>query len=254
MTGPGRKFGLIGYPLGHSWSKGYFMAKFAQAGPEGCSYENFEIPSASLLREIVDGNPDLAGLNVTIPYKQAVLEFLDYIDPVAAEIGAVNTIVISRSGGRIRLSGYNTDVTGFTNSLMQKMPVHGTRALVFGMGGSSLAVKFALKVLDIIYISVSRKAGPYSIDYTGVTDDIAASHKVWINCTPVGMFPHSDEKLPLPYHCLTPEHLLYDLVYNPEVTEYLKMGLSAGANTMNGSVMLYEQAEAAWKIWNASPV
>jgi shikimate dehydrogenase len=250
MKSQNRKFGLIGYPLGHSYSKGHFTNKFNQEGLNNYSYENFEIESVGLIREIVQKNPDLIGLNVTIPYKQSVIPYLDHIDFEAALIGAVNTIRISNINHSAYLSGYNTDIIGFTKSLNHwqlKLPV---KALVLGTGGSSLAVKNALGKMGISFQSVSRIPGENCISYRMVTKKIAGDHLLWINCTPVGMFPQINQKLPLPYEMLSDHHYLFDLIYNPEVTEFLKMGEKAGAKVMNGSVMLFEQAEASWEIWN----
>jgi shikimate dehydrogenase len=251
MQNQNRKFGLIGFPLGHSYSKNHFTRKFEREGLAYHSYENFEIPSVDQIVKIIRTNRDLIGLNVTIPYKQAVMRFLDELDPVAEEIGAVNTIRISRTGTNPVLCGYNTDAEGFTRSLARWSPDRSLSALVFGTGGSSLAVKYALEKMGIRYLQVSRTPMEGGITYGDLTRELAAAHLLWINCTPVGMFPRISEKLPLPYEYLTPAHYLYDLVYNPEITEFLKMGIKAGSSTLNGSAMLYEQAEASWRIWNA---
>jgi shikimate dehydrogenase len=244
-----RQFGLIGYPLGHSFSKGHFTSKFEREGLEGFSYENFEIESAGEVRGIISSHPNLVGLNVTIPHKKAVMPFLDEIDPVAREIGAVNTIKVIRTGDRSRLHGYNTDATGFTRSLAGWKLYPSVRALIFGNGGSSLAVKYALDQAGIRYTQVSRNPAGPELDYGSITEEVAMGHLLWINCTPVGMFPDISRMLPLPYQFLTSSHYLYDLVYNPEVTEFLRMGKLAGAFTRNGRAMLYEQAEASWEIW-----
>jgi shikimate dehydrogenase len=243
------KFGLVGYPLGHSYSKEHFTRKFEQEGLLQCSYNNFEIESASLIRYIFATHEDLIGLNVTIPHKQAVIPFLDFIDPVAREIGAVNTIKVNRSGSTMTLTGYNTDVIGFSKS-MEKWPLNNSlKALVFGTGGSSLAVKYVLMQLGIEYETVSRQKRIDSLTYEEISPSIVSNHLLWINCTPVGMFPKIGALLPLPYELLTTGHFLFDLVYNPDLTGFLKMGGLAGASIMNGRQMLYEQAEAAWKIW-----
>jgi len=253
MNPPDRKFGLIRYPLGHSYSKGHFTKKFDLEGLTCNSYENFEIESAGLVREIVQENPDLIGLNVTIPYKQSIIPYLDQIDPEASLIGAVNTIRITHSNNKTLLSGFNTDAIGFTKSLDRWQLNPSIKALVMGTGGSSLAVKYALGQLGIPFLSVSRNSGEDSISYNQITNEMTSEHLLWINCTPVGMFPKIDQKLPLPFEVLTDRHYLFDLIYNPETTEFLKMGQQAGAKVMNGSVMLYEQAEASWKIWNSIP-
>ena len=250
MQSQNKTFGLIGFPLGHSWSKGHFSRKFEREGLANHRYENFEIPSIGLIGKIIRETNDLVGLNVTIPYKQAVMSYLDEIDPVALKIGAVNTIKITRYGSRFILSGYNTDIIGFKISVT-RWPINtNIKALVFGSGGSSLAVKYALCQLGIEFTSVSRKIEEGFIPYEALTEEMVVDHLMWINCTPVGMFPNIHAKLPLLYKYLTPSHYLYDLVYNPEVTGFLSMGIEAGSRVMNGRTMLYEQAEASWEIWN----
>ncbi|MCX6223746.1 MAG: shikimate dehydrogenase [Bacteroidia bacterium] len=251
MQSQNKRFGLIGYPLGHSYSKSHFTRKFEQEELANHSYENYEIPTIVHIEKIIRETADLVGLNVTIPYKQSVMKYLDEIDPVAMKIGAVNTIKITRSGTRGILSGYNTDVTGFARSLTP-WPLNNTvKALVFGSGGSSLAIKYALGNLGIELTSVSRKKEEGLIPYEALTEEMVMGYLLWVNCTPVGMFPDMDGKLPLPYKYLTPGHFLYDLVYNPEITGFLKMGIEAGSSVMNGRMMLYEQAEASWEIWNS---
>lgn len=253
MQHQNKAFGLIGYPLGHSFSKGHFSNKFEREGLENHSYQNFEIPSIGLIKNIITDTADLIGLNVTIPYKKSVIGYLDEIDPVALKIGAVNTIKITRDGSRCILKGYNTDVIGFTRSLIRWPINNAYKALVFGSGGSSLAIKYALGQLGNDFISVSRKKDEGFIPYEGITKEMAMDCRLWVNCTPVGMFPDIHSILPLQYIYLTPDHYLFDLVYNPEITEYLKKGIEAGCNIMNGSTMLFEQAEASWEIWNSQP-
>lgn len=250
MHSQNKSFGLIGYPLGHSYSKSHFSGKFEREGLENHSYVNFEIQSIDKVIEIVQSNPNLAGLNVTIPHKQAIISYLDYIDPVAGKIGAVNTVKITRSGNRFLLSGYNTDAVGFINSIRSWHLEGKVKALVFGTGGSSLAITYALAQLKIDYVSVSRTRGQGFLSYSDLTRQLAMDHLLWVNCTPVGMFPDIKSRLSLPYEALTPGHYLFDLVYNPEITEFLKMGTEVGSKTMNGLRMLYEQAEESWKIWN----
>jgi len=249
MQNQKKQFGLIGFPLGHSFSKGHFSRKFEQESLLGYTYENFEIPSISQIGNIISENPDLMGLNVTIPYKREIIPYLEELDPVARKIGAVNTIKIDRSGSQPRLYGYNTDVTGFTTSLADWPLNPSIRALIFGTGGSSLAIRYALDRMGIEYMMVSRSYQKGSVVYEEINEEMTGNHLLWINCTPVGMFPDSANKLVLPYHHLTPRHFLYDLIYNPEVTAFLSMGLLYGAKIKNGSRMLYEQAEASWKIW-----
>jgi shikimate dehydrogenase len=245
-----RLFGLIGNPLGHSFSAGHFADKFNREGLAGCQYLNFEIPNVDQVITVISQNPDLWGLNITIPYKQAVLPFLDEIDPVARAIGAVNTIKIIRTNETVRLLGYNTDVTGFLRSISEWEPGPEIRALVFGSGGSSLAVRYALAGLGVAFTVVSRKPQAGEISYTDLTSKQAEDHRLWINCTPVGMHPNVTGLLPLPWSVLTEHHCLYDLIYNPCITGFLSMGLRAGARTMNGRQMLIEQAEESWRIWN----
>jgi shikimate dehydrogenase len=252
MQGQDKTFGLIGYPLGHSYSRSHFQRKFELEGLIHCHYENFEIPSLSYFNEIITDNSRLVGLNVTIPYKQDIIRYLDEMDSVAQEIGAVNTIKINRSESSCHLAGYNTDVTGFTRSLAQWPLTGEIKAIVFGTGGSSLAIKFALKKLGIEYISVSRKKESGFLPYESLTKELAAGQQLWINCTPVGMFPKVEEELPLPYQHLTAGHFLFDLIYNPGLTRFLQHGVDAGSSVMNGSTMLYEQAEASWEIWTGS--
>ncbi len=250
MQNPNKTFGLIGHPLSHSWSKSHFTQKFEQEGLINHRYENFDILSAGLIKQVISDHDDLFGLNVTIPFKQSVMSYLDDIDPVASAIGAVNTIRITRPGSRTNLSGYNTDAVGFTKSISPWSLDTSIKALVFGSGGSSLAVRYALSQMGIKYTPVTRKLEAGCIPYESLSRKLALENRLWINCTPVGMFPNITGKLPLPFEYLTKSHFLYDLVYNPEITEFLKMGLEAGSRVMNGSMMLYGQAEASWEIWN----
>lgn len=243
-------FGLIGYPLSHSFSKGYFAEKFQKEGIEGCRYDNYPIDDINLLPEIIKNNPELIGLNVTIPYKEKVLTFLDNISDEAKEIGAVNTIRISRQINRITLSGFNTDVYGFSESLKPLLETHHTSALILGTGGASKAVKFALNKLGIDFRQVSRTGSDKSLVYEDLTREILEAHKIIINTTPLGTFPKVEECPPLPYQFLSSNHLLYDLVYNPAVTTFLNHGLSHHCRMKNGLEMLHLQAEKAWEIWN----
>ncbi|MFA6125674.1 MAG: shikimate dehydrogenase [Bacteroidales bacterium] len=249
MQNHSQGFGLIGFPLGHSFSKAHFSKKFEQEGLSGYHYDNFEIGQISLLGNIIREHTDLSGLNVTIPYKQSVMGYLDEMDPEALQIGAVNTIKIMRTNDKFWLKGFNTDSIGFINSLDIWKLTNNCKALVFGTGGSSLAITFALARLGIPFIRVTRQSTAGFMTYGELTEQTALDHNLWINCTPVGMYPATGEKLPLPYHVLTPGHFLFDLVYNPELTEFLNMGSKAGASLMNGSKMLFEQAEASWRIW-----
>jgi shikimate dehydrogenase len=244
-----RLFGLIGYPLSHSFSKGYFAEKFRQEDIADCRYDNFPIEDIGQLTGIIENNPGLIGLNVTIPYKEKVVPFLDNISEEAREIGAVNTIKISRSGESITLLGYNTDVYGFSESLKPLLQPQHTSALILGTGGASKAVKFALRQLGIKFIQVSRNRSEKYLAYEDLTPEIIDQNKLIINTTPLGTFPKVEELPPLPYQHLSSGHLLYDLVYNPAVTAFLNRGLEQKCQIKNGLQMLHLQAEKAWKIW-----
>lgn len=244
-----RQFGLIGKTLKHSFSKNYFTEKFNKEGITNCQYELFELGAISEFQNLVDHYSNtLAGLNVTIPYKKEVMEFLDEMDDNAAEIGAVNTIKVTKGE---KLKGYNTDYLGFIHSLQDGWDLSHKKALVLGTGGASEAIKKALKDLNIPFQSVSRKNSEDSIDYNQVIqDNWVQTHQLIINTTPLGTYPDMDKKPSLPYEQLSDQHLLFDLVYNPEVTAFLQEGLDRRAKTKNGYAMLVGQAEASWKIWN----
>lgn len=241
-----RLFGLIGFPLGHSFSRGYFNEKFLREGIDA-RYENYPLSSAILVRSLVNENPALAGLNVTIPYKEAVIPFLDETDPEASRIGAVNTIAITPER---RLIGYNTDVIGFRESLVPLLRRHHTHALILGGGGASKAVQSVLEQLGIEYRVISRR--PKDMHMIGYSElpQFLSTFRLIINTTPVGMYPATDTYPDLPYDLIGPEHLVYDLVYNPETTLFMRKCGERGATVKNGLEMLYLQAEAAWKIWN----
>ena len=242
-----KKYGLIGYPLGHSFSKNYFNEKFHSEGIDA-EYVNFEIPHISDLPGIVAGNPNLVGLNVTIPYKEQVISYLDELDEAAAAIGAVNVIRIERNHGKTRLVGYNSDVIGFTQSIESLLEPHHKKALILGTGGASKAIHYGLQQLGLESLFVSRsRSNDNTITYD---DEIMKEYKVIVNCTPVGMYPKADEAPRIPYECLTPEHLLYDLLYNPNTTLFMKKGSDHGAIVKNGLEMLLLQAFGAWDIWN----
>ncbi len=246
-----RKYGLIGFPLTHSFSKQYFTCKFKIESISGCSYENYEIDNLSLLKDRILTDLEICGLNVTIPYKSEVINYLDHTDNEAVEIGAVNVLKISDKNGRRFISGFNTDSFGFKESLSPYL--HGRKiksAIILGTGGSSKAVAWVLKKLDIGIVQVSRRSGGGSISYDKLTDQLLIENQLIINTTPLGMFPLIDTKPELNYDCLTAEHILYDLVYNPELTAFLKKGREQGCKTIGGLNMLYLQAEKSWKIWN----
>ena len=247
-----KKFGLIGFPLKHSFSKRYFTEKFEREGLEDCQYEMFEIESIGKIRQVLDDNPDLVGLNVTIPYKLEVMPFLDEIDPVAKEIGAVNTIKFKSGGKRI---GYNTDYLGFKISLEKRLrdPLTTYKALVLGTGGASKAVVAALKDLGIDYKYISRTTSKDAISYQQLNSspEILNTHRLIINTTPLGTSPNVNAAPDIPYEWISDQHFLYDLVYNPAETRFLMNGKAKGADIKNGLEMLELQAEKAWEIWNS---
>lgn len=242
------KYGLIGYPLGHSFSINYFNQKFIDEKIDAV-YENFEIPTIELLPEVLDSNPDLCGLNVTIPYKQKVISFLDTISPEARAIGAVNVIKIIRDGNITTLKGYNSDVIGFTKSIEPMLDRNHTKALILGTGGASKAVKYGLTSLGLETIFVSRYQRPGTIQYGDITPDVIREYNVIVNCTPCGMYPKTDECPDLPYDAMDSHTILYDLIYNPDATLFMKKGAEHGANTKNGLEMLLLQAFASWDFW-----
>ncbi len=243
------KYGLIGYPLGHSFSIGYHNQRFADEGINA-RYFNYEIPSIDDLPEILSSNPELKGLNVTIPYKEKVMPFLDYISPEARAIGAVNVIRVIHDGKKIRLHGYNSDVIGFTKSIEPMIEPYHTKALVLGTGGASKAVCYGLKALGIEPVCVSRYERPGTIQYSKITPDVVREYNVIVNCTPLGMYPKVDTCPDLPYEALDEHNILYDLIYNPDETLFMKKGATQGAQTKNGLEMLLLQAFASWEFWN----
>lgn len=245
------KYGLIGYPLGHSFSKRYFNQKFADEGIDAL-YENYEIPTIDLLPEVLDSNTELRGLNVTIPYKQKVISYLDSISPEARAIGAVNVIKVVREGAKTMLKGYNSDVIGFTKSIEPMLEKYHKKALILGTGGASKAVEYGLKTLDIESVFVSRFERTGTIQYKDITPEVVKEYNVIINCTPCGMYPHTEECPELPYEAMDSHTILYDLIYNPDETLFMKKGNRHGANTKNGLEMLLLQAFASWEFWNGN--
>ncbi len=243
------KYGLIGYPLGHSFSKNYFNDKFKSEGTDA-EYINFEIPNIHELKAVLLMNPELKGLNVTIPYKQQVIPFLDDITKEAKAIGAVNVIKVTRKGTKYHLKGYNSDVVGFVESIKPLLESCHKKALILGTGGASKAVEYGLKSLGIETKFVSRTKKPGQFTYGELTADTVREYKVIVNCTPVGMYPHIDESPILPYAALDNHNLLYDLIYNPDETSFLSKGRQQGATTKNGLEMLLLQAFASWEFWN----
>jgi shikimate dehydrogenase len=242
-----KRYGLIGYPLSHSFSQRFFTEKFEREGIKDCTYSNFPLPSISEL-PVVLADPNLLGLNVTIPYKQQVLPYLAELTPVVESIGACNCIRIV--GGR--LIGHNTDVVGFEQSLRRQLKPHHRQALILGTGGASRAVENVLGQLGISYRLVSRTPRPDTGDlaYADIDAGILTAATLVINTTPVGMYPNVDACPPLPYEALTPRHYLFDLIYNPEKTLFLQKGAAQGAAIANGYEMLVLQAEESWRIWN----
>jgi shikimate dehydrogenase len=241
-------FGLIGFPLSHSFSKKYFTEKFAKENIQNCKYELFEIENINAFPELFQKYPELKGLNVTIPHKQAVIPFLDALDKSAERAGAVNVIKRMPDGTK---TGFNSDYFGFKTSLEKQIQGFSiTDALVLGTGGASKAVMIALEDLGINYTIVSRKAGLQTISYQDITKELMEKCHLIVNTTPLGMYPKTEACPDIPYQYITASHFLYDLVYNPEETTFMKKGKAAGANVKNGLEMLIGQAEKAWEIWN----
>ena len=242
-----KRFGLLGRNISYSFSKGYFTEKFSKEHFEGCTYENFDIQEINAFTELKEKNTDLNGLNVTIPYKEAVIPFLDKLSKNAAQIGAVNTIKFTKKG---KLKGYNTDYYGFKKSLEPLLEPHHKKALILGTGGASKGVAFALDQLDITYTFVSREAKENCIDYSLINATTFDNYQIIINCTPVGTSPNVDLFPLIPYEFFTEKHIAYDLIYNPAETQFLSKAKAQGAQIKNGLDMLIFQAEKAWKIWN----
>jgi shikimate dehydrogenase len=243
-----KAYGLIGYPLTHSFSEKYFAGKFSKEGITDCSYQLFELEAIDQLPRLLAAQPDLKGLNVTIPHKETVIPFLDELEEETARIGAVNVIKIENG----RTKGFNSDYQGFKKSLENFLrPAETIQALVLGTGGASKAVNAALRHLHIPYKQVSRNPHADQLAYQDITPAVLAAYHLIINTTPLGTYPNTDTFPDLPYQVLTPQHSLFDLVYNPAETVFLQKGRQAGAQTRNGYEMLVLQAEAAWQIWNS---
>ena len=245
-----RKYGLIGYPLGHSFSKKYFSEKFINDQILGCVYQNYPLKDINQLPSLIEEEPDLYGLNVTIPHKSEVLRFLDSIDNEAAEIGAVNVIKIKRSGNNIVLAGFNSDITGIKVSIEPYFNDGLKHAMVLGTGGSSRSVCYVLKSLGLLVTQVSRERREGVITYSDIKPALLAHTDLIVNTTPLGMYPANDGKPDLKYSLLSKKQILFDLVYNPELTAFLKSGLQQGCKVITGLKMLHSQAERAWEIWN----
>jgi shikimate dehydrogenase len=242
-----RLFGLIGYPLSHSFSKKYFTEKFEKEGLTDCTYQLFPINSVDEIKAIISENPWLVGLNVTVPYKQLVLKHLDSIENIPAEVRACNCIRITDG----KLTGYNTDITGFEKSFSPLLKSHHKKALILGNGGAAAAVKFVLKKSGIDFEIVSRRIhDSSSLTYVDLNEKEIRENLIIINTTPLGMSPNENQAPDIPYEYLTTQHILFDLIYNPGKTLFLKKGEDQGALIKNGYEMLVIQAEESWRIWN----
>jgi shikimate dehydrogenase len=258
-----KKYGIIGYPLVHSFSLSYFTEKFKKENLDDCEYQAFPLQNISDLPEVIKNNPELCGLNVTHPHKIGVIYYLDKLDEAAREIDAVNCIKIVNnrpvesffsgelSSMKVRLEGYNTDAYGFEHSLKPLLKKHHQKALILGDGGASRAVAYVLRKLGIEYLIVSRRARNKQVAYKDLSQDLMAEHLLIINTTPLGTFPETEGCADIPYQFFSDKHLAYDLVYNPAETEFLKRAKANGASIKNGLEMLHIQAEKAWEIWNS---
>jgi shikimate dehydrogenase len=243
-----RLYGLIGLPLTHSFSKTFFEQKFADEGLHDCAFENFPLKNIEEIRQVIADHPNLKGFAVTIPYKKKIIRFLDEGTDAVKQMVACNCVKIK--GGRLK--GYNTDVTGFEKSFIKHLQPHHLKALILGTGGAADAVAFVLRKLGIEYLFVSRskEMRPLTIPYKALAEALLADHTIIINCTPLGTFPATEEFPLIPYQYLTPRHYLFDLVYNPAKTMFMKKGEEHGALVCNGYEMLKIQAEENWRIWN----
>lgn len=242
------KYGIIGMPLGHSFSPGFFNEKFRNEGIDAV-YEKYELPQIDSLQEVLATNPELRGLNVTIPYKEKVIAYLDELSEEARAIGAVNVISVRHKGNNVYLKGYNSDTIGFSKSIAPLlMPCH-KKALILGTGGASKAIEYSLRQLGLQTVKVSRYERMGTIQYENITPDVIKEYNVIVNCTPVGMYPKTEECPLLPYDAMDGNTLLYDLIYNPDETLFMKKGKEHGAVVKNGLEMLLLQAYASWDFW-----
>ncbi len=246
------KLGLIGYPLGHSFSKNYYLAKFDKENIHDIHYDLYPIEQIDQFPTLYNQNSHFRGFNVTIPHKQAVIPYLNELSEEAAQMKAVNCITIKHQEGKTILKGYNTDAYGFEKSLEPLLNPHHTKALVLGNGGAAKAVFYTLEKLNISYKIVSRNSGTSDLTYEDLTKELLAKYSLIINCSPVGTFPNIDSCPNIPYEGITEKHLLYDLIYNPEETLFLKKGKERGATIKNGYEMLVLQAEKNWEIWQSN--
>lgn len=250
MSKPQAIYGLIGRVLGHSFSQDFFNKKFASEGIDA-RYINFEIEEIGQLNEVLAQYPQLRGLNVTIPYKEQVIPYLDDVDEQARKIGAVNVIKFIGRGAQLKLKGYNSDVVGFSDSIAPLLGSDRKRALILGTGGAAKAVAAGLEGLGVEVQPVSRSSRPGVLTYDDLTEEVMRGHTVIVNTTPLGMYPHTDEAPPIPYDMLTERHLCYDLIYNPDTTLFMQRAAAHGAETKNGLEMLLLQAFVSWQIWNS---
>lgn len=241
-------YGLIGFPLGHSFSMKYFSEKFHKENIDA-KYLSFPIDNINLIKSIVEDNACLKGLNVTIPYKEEIMQFLNRTSEEVKSIGAVNVIKVEREGNETHLNGFNTDYIGFRDSLMPLINRDIKKALILGTGGASKAIEYALKNMGIETTKVSRNPEKGDITYDMLSESIMRENLLIVNTTPLGMYPNVSACPPIPYSLLTNRHICYDLVYNPEITEFMRRSLEEGAKVKNGLEMLHRQAEAAWEIW-----
>ena len=242
-----KRYGLVGRTLTHSFSKNYFTKKFSEAGITDCSYDNFELQAIAELPGLLLDNPDIRGLNVTIPYKEEVLAYLTDRNDIVKAVGACNCLRITGPN----LVGYNTDVIGFRKSFEPMLQLHHKKALILGTGGSSKAIQYVLTELGIEYELVSRKKLEGQCGYEDIGNEMLLDHQIIINTTPLGMFPNVDADPPIPYQYINSSHLFFDLIYNPAKTKFLEEGEKRGAQIRNGYEMLINQAEESWRIWNA---
>lgn len=241
------RFGLVGKHISYSFSKGYFTQKFKELAQDNYSYENFDLAQIEDFRDLVLLNKNLKGLNVTIPYKEEVIQYLDELHPKAKKIGAVNTIKFTKKG----LKGYNTDIYGFKESIKPYIKKHHKKALILGTGGASKAVAFVFGELGIKYSYVSRNPKKNQLGYADLNGEVFKKYTIIVNCTPLGTFPKIEDKPAIPYEFIDKRHLLFDLIYNPEKTAFLLEGEKRGATISNGLRMLELQAEKSWAIWNS---
>ncbi len=240
-------YGLVGKNIAYSFSKKYFTERFANTNAVDCIYENFDLQSIEDFPKLIQDNPNIVGLNVTIPYKETIIPYLDSLSKKATQIGAVNVIRFTK---KRKLKGYNSDYFGFKKSLKPLLDAHHKRALILGTGGASKAIAFALEELDITFSFASRDVHENTITYDRINETTFDNFQIIINCTPIGTSPNTEEFPAIPYHYFTEKHIAFDLVYNPEETQFLKKAIQKGAITKNGMSMLVFQAEKAWKIWN----